>query len=202
MESDIGRKPVENRGQSMTAPKGPDSIEDMAKKAGAVEVKGRVKWFDAVKGFGFIVVEGQEDDVLVHFSVLREIGLTKVPEGATLTCLAIEGLKGWQAIRVSAIDLSTATPASELAASEADYDPAADLENISDFMEATVKWFNRLRGYGFISKDEDSEDIFIHLRVLKRAGVEEVFPGQKVMVRIGEGPRGPLVAEMKLPDDF
>lgn len=177
------------------------NIEELARKAGAIEVKGRVKWFDAVKGFGFIVSEEQEEDILVHFSVLKEIGLATVPEGATLTCLAIEGLKGWQAIRVSAIDLSTVTPASELAASDDDFDPTADLENISDFMEATVKWFNRLRGYGFISKDEDSEDIFIHLRVLKRGGIEEVFPGQKVMVRIGDGPRGPLVAEVKLPDD-
>lgn len=175
--------------------------EDLAKKAGAIEVKGQVKWFDPIKGFGFIVVEGRDDDILVHFSVLREIGLSMVPEGATLTCLAIEGPKGWQAIRVSGLDLSTAIPASELGEGDDDFDPFAELENIGDFEEATVKWFNRLRGYGFISKDEDSPDVFVHLRVLKRGGIEEVFPGQTVLVRIGEGPRGPLVAEVKLPDD-
>lgn len=185
----------------MQGEKSQSNIVEMAKKAGAIEVKGRVKWFDSAKGFGFIVSDEGQGDILVHFSVLKEIGLASVPEGATLTCLAIEGLKGWQAIRVSAIDLSTATPADELMNGDEDFDPTADLENISDFMEATVKWFNRLRGYGFISQDEDSEDIFIHLRVLKRAGIEEVFPGQKVMVRVGDGPRGPLVAEVKIPDD-
>ena len=185
----------------MQGEKSQNDIVELAKKAGAVEVEGKVKWFDSVKGFGFMVSEDQENDILVHFSVLKEIGLTSVPEGATLKCLAIEGMKGWQAIRVSAIDLSTATPADELMNGDDDFDPTADLENISDYMEATVKWFNRLRGYGFISQDEDSDDIFIHLRVLKRGGIDEVFPGQKVMVKIGDGPRGPLVAEVKLPDD-
>jgi len=200
MDGEMGFKSLEEEDVNMDEVKKQPSMEDMAKKAGAVEVTGKVKWFDPIKGFGFLVAEDREEDILVHFSVLREIGITTVPEGATLKCLAIEGLKGWQAIRVSAIDLSTATPASELGNRDEDFDPTANLENIGDFVEATVKWFNRLRGYGFIAEDEDSEDIFIHLRVLKRAGIEEVFPGQKIMVRIGDGPRGPLVAEVKLPD--
>ena len=66
------------------------SIEEMAKKAGAVQVTGPVKWFDPVKGFGFITSDDNEEDILVHFSVLREIGVTALPEGATITCLAIE----------------------------------------------------------------------------------------------------------------
>src|SRR3954471_12593531 len=71
---------------------------------------GRVKWFDATRGFGFIVSDELEGDILLHFSVLREHGRRSVPEGATIECVPVRLQRGLQAKRVISIDLSSALP--------------------------------------------------------------------------------------------
>ncbi len=133
---------------------------------------GRVKWFDATRGFGFLVSEDCDGDILIHFSVLKDHGRRSLPEGATLECIAMLEGRGLQAQKILSIDLSTALPlpprpvhaAGERADRKALADAAGDYEPVE------VKWFNRVKGYGFLCRpgeSETGEDIFVHMETVR-----------------------------------
>jgi cold shock protein len=160
-----------------------------------IALAGVVKWFDAVKGYGFLAVDDNGGDVLIHYSALREIGRRALPEGARLSVLAVDRPRGRQALRIVECDLSTAIgPDPELALRRAANrsDPTALIGQASDFRRVTVKWFNRLRGYGFVSEGDGHPDIFLHMETLRRAGISEAMPGQLLRVRVAPGDKGPL----------
>jgi CspA family cold shock protein len=162
-----------------------------------IEVRGTVKWFDAVKGYGFVIPDDGVGDVLLHHSVLREYGHVTLPEGATIVCEAAQRPKGMQVIHILQLDLSTAqlSHPPKMAAGRAPKGHAS-LVGKGDFVKATVKWFNRVRGYGFVSRGEGTQDIFIHMEVLRHAGVLEIEPGQVLHVKIADTDKGPQVAEI------
>ena len=161
-----------------------------------VEVAGRIKWFDVAKGFGFIVPDDGSADVLLHVTCLRRDGHQSASEGARIVVEAVERPRGWQAFRVLTLDQSTATHPSELPMprTHVSVTPTSGLET------AIVKWFNRLRGFGFLSRGEGTPDIFVHMETLRRYGIAELKPGDHVLVRYGDGSKGAMAAEVRLVD--
>src|SRR5436853_7942283 len=164
--------------------------------ADLVEISGVIKWFDASKGYGFIVPDNGSPDVLLHVTVLRRDGYQTAYEGARLVVECVQRAKGYQAFRIISMDESTAIhPAQMLPPrTHVAVTPTSGLE------AATVKWFNRLRGFGFLTCGEGTPDIFVHMETLRRYGIAELKPGERVLVRYGDGGKGLMAAEVRLAE--
>ena len=165
---------------------GPEALEGADIAMDLIEVAGEIKWFDVSKGYGFIVPDNGMADVLVHVTTLRRDGFQTAREGARVVCEVLKRSKGLQVFRVLSLDLSTAVHPSLTAP------PRTHVQVVptSGFEIAVVKWFNRVRGFGFLSRGENTEDIFVHVEILRRQGITELKPGDSFLVRFGDGRRG------------
>ena len=164
-------------------------------------ITGRVKWFDATRGFGFLVSDEVDGDVLIHFSVLREHGRRSVPEGAIIECVPVRLERGLQAKKVLSIDLTSALPQQPRSAmpSAVRADRKALAEAAGEFEPVEVKWFNRVRGYGFVKRPDDAggEDVFVHMETVRVAHLPELEPGQKLEARIASSGKGLTAVELR-----
>lgn len=157
------------------------------------EMAGIIKWFDVAKGYGFVVPDGGGPDVLLHVTVLRRDGFHAAPEGARLVCEVAPRAKGLQVFRIISMDESTALHPAQLQA------PRTHVQVVptSGFEIVIVKWFNRVRGFGFVTRGEGTEDIFVHMETLRKYGITDLKPGDSLLVRFGNGSKGLMAAEVR-----
>ena len=172
-----------------------------------VRIAGRVKWFDPGKGYGFIVPDESAHtgamDVLLHVSCLRDCGHETAGEGAPITFDCARRAKGWQVVHVHELgegEIPTTPPRrsayDELKADGRAVHPRVEVHD-GEMESATVKLFNRTKGYGFVVRASDPGDIFVHIETLRRFGLEDLIPGEMVRVVFADGPKGLVVAEIK-----
>ncbi len=175
----------------------PGTVRELVDDAATdlVELTGVIKWFDVSKGFGFIIPDNGMPDVLLHVTCLRRDGFQTAYEGARVVVEVSQRPKGLQAFRIVSMDESTALHPAQMPPPRTHVTVTAT----SGLERAQVKWFNRLRGFGFLTRGEGTPDIFVHMETLRRYGLAELRPGQTVLVRFGPGPKGLMAAEVR-PD--
>ena len=156
-------------------------------------VIGKVKWFDPVKGFGFVIADEGGPDILLHANVLRNFGQSSVADNARIEISVQKTERGIQATEVLRIDppeVPAGAPLADFEGIDPEVIAAAPLE------PARVKWFDKGKGFGFANIFGRSSDIFIHIEVLRRSGLADLQPGEALAIRVIDGKRGLMATEV------
>lgn len=163
--------------------------ETLEVSGATTRVTGQVKWFDAAKGFGFVVADAGGPDILLHANVLRNFGQGSVADASAVELEVQRTERGLQAVEV----ISVTPPASGEASNF-----EISVENLDDvaLTAARVKWFDKAKGFGFANAFGEKNDIFLHIEVLRSCGLADLDAGEAVSLRIVDGERGQMAAEV------
>lgn len=156
-------------------------------------VEGTVKWFDPIKGFGFVVADSGGADILLHVNVLRNFGQSSVADGARIVLMVQQTERGVQAGSVVSITPPPGVQPSLPDIVELDQSEIAR----SPLVPARIKWFDKSKGFGFANIFGRSEDVFVHMDVLRQSGLADMAPGEAIVLRVIDGKRGLMAAEVR-----
>ncbi len=142
---------------------------------------GYVKWYNPEKGFGFVALE-DGTDVFLHGSVLARGGFSINP-GDTVRVGVGKGVKGQQVTEILEVK-ATANQAER---------PTSTAGSV----RGVVKWWNEQKGFGFVTPDVGTKDIFVRASIAARSSLN-LQQGVRVKVKIRQGAKGPEAAEIAL----
>lgn len=151
-----------------------------------------VKWFNPVKGFGFVVPKAGSEDIFLHFSVVDAAGFQHLGAGTELLCVVMDGQSGRQVKEISEVR-------SKVEGFEAKGPSSVSNRSLQE-MYGIVKWFNAIRGFGFVMPEDSDREIFVHSSVLRRNGSDKLQPGERVRMQVAftdQGPQAWSVTVMK-----
>lgn len=156
-------------------------------------VNGVVKWFDPSKGYGFVVSDDGGPDILLHVNVLRNFGQSSVADGAKVELVTHRTDRGVQAVEI----VSISPPLREDSTVLADF---VDIDDVvltqTPLQPARVKWFDKGKGFGFANVFGKDADVFLHVEVLRQSGLADLQPGEALAMRVIDGKRGLMAAEV------
>ena len=148
---------------------------------GGLALTGTIKWYDPVRGFGFIVSEEIDMDISLHANVLRNFGPSSIADGVEIKVVAHCFDRGIQASEV----LSVASPSSF---NTFGYGEMYALDDVAlseiELQPGRIKWFDKAKGFGLANMFGKSDDIFVHIDVLRRCGLSGLVAGERGLMAV------------------
>ena len=180
-----------------------------SKPISQASAKGKVKWFNATKGYGFITLDNG-GDAFCHASALQVTGHSDVLPGTSIVCDLADSQRGLQVVAVHSVDTSTAeapsrAPRGDRFGGDGGYGGGGygggshrDSGPSGPMVEGKIKFFNDQKGFGFVMPDSGSGDIYLHASALRRSGVQVVEPDQRIRYSTRQGNKGVEVDKVEI----